>query len=87
VSVVKHKAKFYAAPFKHPDPFQADGFFTEREWTDPSGKFRLKAKFAGSSSNAVTLVDSNGKSPEVEISKLSEKDQQWVAKSSELLPK
>lgn len=87
VTVLKQKAKLYPAPFKFPDPFQSDGFFAEREWTDPSGKFRLKAKFGGASGQTVTLVDLNGKSREVELSKLSEKDQLWVSKSAEMLPK
>lgn len=86
-TILKQKAKFYAAPFKYPDPFQADGFFAEREWSDPSGKFRLKAKFAGALGQTVTLVDSNGKNREVELAKLSERDQLWVSNSADLLPK
>lgn len=74
-------------PFNNPDPFKNDGYFAEREWSDPSGKFRFQAKFGGTAGKKVNLIDSTGKNKEVDLSKLSEQDQQWVEKSSELLPK
>ena len=51
-----------------------------RTWTDASGKFKVRASLAGVEDGTVRLRKSDGKTISVPLEKLSEADQQWVAK-------
>lgn len=86
-SITKQDHKFQKAPFKNPDPFALDGYFSFREWSSLSGQFKLKAKFSGSSNDVVSIVDESGKRRDIELGKLSKLDQEWVKKAPSVLPR
>jgi WD40 repeat protein len=50
-----------------------------RTWSDASGNFTLKAKFVGVADGKVTLQQEDGSSIEIELAKLSDADQKYVA--------
>jgi len=85
--ISKKESSFTEDSFSYPDPFRPDGYFGFRDWSSPQGQFKLKAKFVGSGNGRVLLVDENDKNRDVEISKLSEIDQEWIKNAPDLLPK
>lgn len=50
-----------------------------REWSDASGKFKIKASFVSSKSGTVTLEKEGGGEVEIELKKLSAADQKFIA--------
>jgi hypothetical protein len=57
-----------------------------REWTDQSGKFRVKAKFESVDNDSVVLNKADGTQIRVPISRLSPTDQDYLAKLSSTPP-
>ena len=53
-----------------------------RMWTDASGKFRIRATFVSTDEGTVRLKKADGNTISVALDRLSEADQQWVAKHS-----
>ena len=50
-----------------------------RTWKDASGKFSIKAKFVSISNGTLTLLSDDGEEVEIELKKLCEADQKYVA--------
>jgi len=50
-----------------------------REWSDSTGKFKIKGKLIGVTGNKITLERPDGKQLEIEVKKLSAADQKYVA--------
>jgi hypothetical protein len=57
-----------------------------REWTDQSGKFKVKAKFESVENDSVVLNKADGTQIRVPISRLSQTDQDYLAKLSSTPP-
>lgn len=57
-----------------------------REWTDQSGKFKVKAKFESVENDSVVLNKADGTQVRVPISRLSQTDQDYLAKLSSSPP-
>jgi hypothetical protein len=49
-----------------------------RQWSDASGKFKIKAKFKGETDGVVTLEQEDGEEIEIELKKLSATDQRLI---------
>lgn len=50
-----------------------------RQWSDASGKFKIKAKFKGETDGVVTLEKEDGEELEIELKKLSPTDQRLIS--------
>jgi hypothetical protein len=68
------------------DPWLDDGRFAMREWSDASGSYKVMATFEDRSSDKVKLLKADGKSIQIEIEKLSEKDRKWLDAAKYMLP-
>ena len=66
------------AVFLIASPIQAEEF---RSWTDSTGRFKLEAKLVSLDEGKVTLVKKDGKKMMIDLKKLSQKDQEYVAES------
>ncbi len=55
---------------------------TTRTWTDVTGKFKVRASLVDVEEGNVRLRKSDGKTISVPLEKLSEADQQWIAKNA-----
>lgn len=87
IAISKTGHTFTDATSEFPDPFKPDGYFGFREWSSPSGQFKLKAKFSGLINGKVSIIDENGKQRDVDLTKLSETDQAWAKNAPNLLPR
>src|SRR5271157_351371 len=54
---------------------EPEGF---REWVDASGRFKINAKFVGTTDDKVKLLKEDGSVLKVSSDKLSDEDQQWI---------
>ena len=53
-----------------------------REWSDKSGKFKIKARFGGLEDGTVTLEKEDGSEIEIDLKKLSAADQKYAAEAA-----
>ena len=76
----KHRAKRQVTP---PDDEDDDSSSDFRTWTDKSGKFQIRAKYAGMDGDKVKLEKRDGTILRIPLSRLSEADQRFIKETEE----